>query len=165
MSVAVEYLVKARQELLDERARVEREIRVLEEVIDRLRVEQPATASTNAVPATVPVSKARSVKEIALEVASRGDLFSLTEVVEAAKREGSPAKYESISSVVSRLSSEGVLERGPRRGTYVLKKPEPPDLSGDSVLQTDTSAPTDDPLAEGATDDGDHRDTRPPIED
>lgn len=166
MNTALSYLEKARTELLAERAGIDREIAVLDEVIGRLQ-KTPSSPGPQVITdvADLP-SAARSIKDITLDIASRGEVFALSEVVEAAKLEGSPAKYESISSVVSRLGSEGVLNRGPRRGTYVLRKHESPDLSGDSATQTDTSVTADGPSTEGGgVDDVDPADLlhHPPI--
>src|SRR5262245_35284832 len=132
MTSALDHIYRARRELITDRERIDREIAVLDDVIRRLGGE---------VHAAVDASEAPSVKDIALEVARAGNMFTLQDVVEAARQQGSPAKYESISSVLSRLGKENVLRRGPRRGTYMLATRS--DALDEPIEPVDTDAPAE----------------------
>jgi hypothetical protein len=158
MTTALEYLESARRELLADRARIEREIGVLEETIIRLQG-LGASGSTSSYAAVVQPS----IRNVVLEVAGQnGERFTLAQVVEAAQRAGSDAKYESISSVLSRLRKDGVLEKV-GRGAYRLpptKSEASAESAEASVNNHWTSAGTDAPDQEGENGDP-HRDHHP----
>jgi hypothetical protein len=71
-------------------------------------------------PETMPaVPGGRSIKAVALDLAANTDVFSLQQVIATCHTEGNMALPPSISSVISRMVSDGLLAKGPRRGTYM----------------------------------------------
>ena len=80
-----------------------------------------------------------SVRDVTLQVAADRAVFSISDVMDAAHAVGNEAKYESVSSILSRLSKEGVLDRGAKRGTYKMHD----DTSMTSVPVPDLAPPSD----------------------
>jgi hypothetical protein len=125
MKTAADYLDAAIKELEASRDDIDRQIRILRRTHTELTGESvpdrpPSDGDDGPSPSSGDAS-GRPVRDIAIEVAQRGEVFSLAEVVDAARAEGNQSKYASISSILSRLAKEGVLTAGPRRGSYQLR--------------------------------------------
>lgn len=94
--------------LTSELERVQEELRIMRDALDHVRSRSPGR------------SHARSMRDIALALAELKGEFSMDDVVQAAKTEGSRVQYGSLSSVIAKLVRQGVLRRGQRRGWYTL---------------------------------------------
>jgi hypothetical protein len=125
MADAADYLNQALSALRRQRADLDRQIRVIERTVNELSspvvqvFDSDSGTGEDAGSVRVLRQPPRAVREIALEIAHRGEVFSLEDVVQAVREEGNDAQYASVSSILSRLKGEGILQRGPRRGTYV----------------------------------------------
>ena len=118
--VAVKSLQQAVSDLRQERHDIDRQIATIERVLAELEPSTTSPSSTNGVSAERPSSAdtSRSIREIVLDLASGGEVFSLDDVVTTAHAEGNKAESASISSILSRLKKDGKIVAGPRRGTY-----------------------------------------------
>lgn len=118
---AVKHLRQAVADLKRERDEVDRQIDTIERVLRELDPSEvqatPATNGSVPVPAA-PSITSRSIREIVLDIASAGEVFSLDDVVSTAHAEGNKAESASISSILSRLKKDEKIVAGPRRGTY-----------------------------------------------
>ena len=145
MTEAVEYLTKALELLREQRDDIDRQIKVLERTVAELtgklvHVTGHDNGSGAESSTTIrPVRAVRPVRDIAIDVAKRGGVFTLEDVLKAVRDEGNDAQYASVSSILSRLRGEEVLVRGPRRGTYLLapEKPKEPEAVTDAPTPQD----------------------------
>ncbi len=124
MRTAAEHLNRALKDLQSQRDEIDRQISIIERTLDDLG----AAAGVEV------ISGRQTVREIALSMAHEGMAITPTEVVEESTRRGNPAKYESVSSILSRMHREGALEKGSKRGTYYLagRLPGPPNPDDES---------------------------------
>src|SRR4051812_37407098 len=129
---AIEHFENGLAELRRRRTALERQITLVESMIQQLREQdvEPAQGSVGSGPSAEAQARTPrsdmvevavpaptngpwpSVRTVALELARQTPdrVITLKEVVAESQRAGNPSKYESVSSVLSTLKAEGVLE-------------------------------------------------------
>jgi len=131
MRSAREILTDGLRELEDAAAQIQLEIGVLRTSLGQL---EATTGLHESGVTTAPESQAisRPVREIALDVVRANGIATLPEIIDAVRAAGNDARPESISSMLSRLKADNLIDAGPRRGTYQLTAAEPIDELSDS---------------------------------
>jgi hypothetical protein len=126
MTSAADLIEKAIRQLETERdaavSDANQQIEVLRVTLSQLRG-TPATgavASPQTTSGDARFRGARSVRAILTDLAERctPDAFSIKDALTALASEGNNAQAASVSSILTRMKAEGVIEPGPRRGTY-----------------------------------------------
>lgn len=110
LNAALAAMREARDDIRRQLSDADRQISILERTVAEL-------SGSPAAPAPV---EGPSIRDVAREIAARGEIFALAEVVEAVHAGGNDAKYGSISSILSRMVAEGELQKGGKRGTFVI---------------------------------------------
>ena len=128
MTTASSYLHQALDALLAERAEIDRKIETVKRTIGE--VEGNGTmmigpfgptgpvAGGYYIPSSSPAPQPKSVGDIVLAMAEEYEVFTMDEIMEALAEKGNNAQRTSVSSIVSRMVSNGELQKGPQRGTF-----------------------------------------------
>lgn len=146
---AREHLEAAAAALVADRERIDFELGLLREMIARLDAPQSAVVSPVGVSPVGEerLSPGRTIREITFDMGRAGEEITLKEVVRRAAAEGNTAQYESISSLLSKLSKEGYLRKNPGRGSYSFITDQPKHLRVVPAAEM-LSATQAEPLAE-----------------
>ena len=111
MTSAIEHMQAALAVLISQRSDLDRQIKVIERSIYELE-----RLSDNTSPP--PERGKRTVAEVVGALAREQDVVTQTQIMEALRREGNTSQAASVSSIVSRMVSQGLLIKGPYRATY-----------------------------------------------
>lgn len=138
MSNTAEQLRETLFELLTQRERLNHEIEVLQRAIDALEGPPSTMVEPSPTPYQVP-----SVQSVVLDLirrrAERGiEEINLAEVMDALKNASNTSTQESVSSILSRMVSSGLIGKGPHRGTW-LRIPQV--VSGAQLLYDEAGVP------------------------
>lgn len=123
LNAALAAMRAARDDIRSQLTDADRQISILERTVAEL-------SGSSAAPAPV---EGPSIRDVAREIAARGDIFTLAEVVDAVHAGGNDAKYGSISSILSRMVAERELQKVGKRGTFVISGG---DIDSDVPIQT-----------------------------
>ena len=127
MTSAMDHLKSALDDLMGQRMEVDRQI----EVIKRTMAELQGTLGMSwPLAPDIPTRTVPSVADTVLALSSAGNVFTMNEIMDALDHVGNPAQKTSVASIVSRMVSQGLIGKGPQRGTFVQV---PQVVSGDQM--------------------------------
>ncbi|MGA2527978.1 MAG: hypothetical protein ABSG36_02305 [Acidimicrobiales bacterium] len=111
MTSAIEHMQAALALLVRQRTDLDRQIKVIERSIYELEQVSDSTPSP-------PERGKRTVAEVVGALAREQEIVTQAQIMQTLRQEGNTAQATSVSSILSRMVSQGLLRKGPDRATY-----------------------------------------------